>query len=201
MRFRFFTLLLNQLPNQPPIRTDSPLPKQSNARRSNQQFYDRTVAALEANAKAKLQAEEAAAKSPDEFDKDDPDKDGAQVPLAGVAGPQEEPAAARKGADADVPVNAGSREPVPEVKKQSEGGGDSNSDKEREKSKDSEKDKGDGKAGLRPGSGVGDKKWSTDADKNGEIKEEKKEEKSKEEKEVEAELNSILKRSPSKLRA
>ena len=56
-------------------------------------------------------------------------------------------------------------------------------------------DKVEGKAGVRP---IGEKKWGEKGDKEDAV--DKKEEKSQEEQDIEAELNAILKRSPSKLR-
>ena len=139
---------------------------------------------MEAAAKAKLPAEEVQSQPPNKVEVD---KDGAQVPLAPPVGPQEPPATALDKTGGEVPADAGRREPIPDVKKPPE------ADSGREKGKVT--DKAESKAGVKP---VGEKKWGEKGDKVDVV--DKKEEKSLEEQDIEAELNAILKRSPSELR-
>ena len=140
---------------------------------------------MEATAKSKLRAEEEHSNPPIKVDAD---KDAAQVPLVPAAGPQDAPAAAIEKADGEVSSDAGRREPIPDVKKPPEGNGGA------EKEKEKATDKVDGKPGIKA---VGEKKWGEKGDK---VEVVVKEEKSKEELDVDAELNAILKRSPSESR-
>ena len=118
--------------------------------------------------------------------------EGQQEPLTGPKLPDPDSDALNGKTEAQVPVDAGSREPVPDVKAPPDvvSVGDGNK-------KEEEKGKG---GGVRTGEER--KKWDTSG-KDGEGKEEgkkeEKEEKSEEERRVEVELNAILKRSPSTL--
>ncbi|KAI4155272.1 MAG: hypothetical protein LQ340_001105 [Diploschistes diacapsis] len=139
----------------------------SSARQSNRQFYDRTVAAMEKASQAHT----------------DPGLplDANQRPLAGLDLPTPDPEALTGKTEAQVPVDAGQREPVPEVKSPPEAV--SNTEEAKDKAK-----------GGKPGD-VG-RKWGAGIEgAEGRAKKEV-DEKSEKEIKVEAELNSILKRSP-----
>lgn len=109
--------------------------------------------------------------------------DANQRPLAGLDLPTPDPEALTGKTEAQVPVDAGQREPVPEVKSPPEAV--SNTEEAKDKAK-----------GGKPGD-VG-RKWGAGIEgAEGRAKKEV-DEKSEKEIKVEAELNSILKRSPSK---